>query len=92
MTDPRVGERVEIQGFAIPAAAGPTVHTDDGQSYYLGGARDWGTDMIGKRIVVSGTLRLRPPQVETRPPDQDQEHGLTDETLVIDDAQWRPAE
>jgi hypothetical protein len=92
VTDDRVGQSIEVQGHAYPAAAGPIVHADDGTSYYLGGARDWDMDMIGKRVVVTGTLRLRPAQVETLPPDEEQSHGLTDETLVIDDAQWRPAD
>jgi hypothetical protein len=92
MTDDRLGQPIEVQGHAYPAAAGPLVQADDGTSYYLGGVGDWATDMIGKRVVVSGTLRLRPAQVETLPPDEEQSHGLPDETLVIDDAQWRPAE
>jgi hypothetical protein len=90
--DLNFGERVEVRGHAYPAAAGPLVQADDGRSYYLLGASDWSTDMIGKRVVVSGTLRLRPAQVKTLPPDQEQSHGLPDDTLVIDDAQWRPAE
>ena len=86
------GERIEVSGHAYPAAAGPLVEGDDGRSYYLGGTSDWSTDVIGKRVVVTGTLRLRPPQVETLPPDQEQSHGLPDETLVIDEAQWRLAD
>lgn len=90
--DPRIGQQIELQGTAYPAAAGPLVQGDDGKSYYLGGVPDWDTDMIGKRVSVSGRLRSRPAQVETLPPDQEQSHGLTDATLVIDDAQWSSAD
>ena len=90
--DLKFDERVEVSGHAYPAAAGPLVQADDGRSYYLRGARDWSTDMIGKRVVVTGTLRLRPAQVKTLPPDQEQSHGLPDDTLVLDEAQWRPAD
>lgn len=89
--DLKFDEHIEVVGHAYPAAAGPLVQADDGRSYYLRGVGDWRTDMIGQRVVVTGTLRLRPAQVETLPPDQEQSHGLPDETLVIDDAQWRPA-
>jgi hypothetical protein len=89
--DPRLGEPIEVRGLAYPAAAGPLVQADDGKSYYLGGVQDWSTDMIAKPVIVTGTLRLRPAQVETLPPDQEQSHGLPDDTLVIEDAQWRPA-
>lgn len=90
--DSRLGQRVEVAGLAYPAAAGPLVEAEDGGSYYLDGVGDWSDDMIGKRVVVTGTLRLRPAQVETLPPEEEQSHGLPDETLVIDDAQWRPAD
>jgi hypothetical protein len=90
--DPRIGQHIEVQGNAYPAAAGPTVDGDDGTSYYLLGVPDWSPEMFGKRVVVTGTLRLRPPQVETLPPDQEQSHGLPDATLVIDDAQWTPGD
>ena len=94
MTDDRLkfDEHIEVSGHAYPAAAGPLVEADDGRSYYLGGVGEWDTDMIGKRVVASGTLRLRSPQVQTLPPDQEQSHGLTDETLVLEDAQWTAAE
>ena len=83
---------IEVRGHAYPAAAGPLVQGEDGRSFYLGGVGDWSTDMIGQPVVVTGTLRLRRAQVETLPPDQEQSHGLPDDTLVIDDAQWRPAD
>lgn len=90
--DLKLDEPVEVSGRAYPAMAGPIVHADDGREYYLLGVDEWSTDMIGQRVVVTGTLRLRAAQVETRPPEQEQSHGLTDETLVIDDAQWRPGD
>lgn len=88
----RFDEPVEVHGHAYPAAAGPIVRGDDGRSYYLRGVEEWRRNMIGQRVVVTGTLRLRPAQVQTLPPDQEQSHGLPDETLVIEDAQWRPAD
>jgi hypothetical protein len=86
-----VSERVEVRGRAYPAAAGPLVVGDDGRSYYLGGVADWSDDMIGQPVVVTGTPRVRAPQTEVRPRDEEQSHGLTDETTVLDDADWRPA-
>jgi hypothetical protein len=90
--DLKFNEPVEVRGRVYPAMAGPIVHADDGRQYYLGGVDEWSRDMIGQPVVVTGTLRRRAAQVETLPPDQEQSHGLTDETLVIDDAQWRPAD
>lgn len=88
----RLGESIQVEGHALPAAAGALVDGDDGRSYYLGGVGSWSTDMIGQRVVVSGVLRLRPAPVQRRPPHQEQSHGLTDDTLVIDDPQWELAE
>jgi hypothetical protein len=90
--DPRIGQQIEVQGLAYPAAAGPLVEADDGTSYYLGGTPEWAPEMFGKRVSVTGRLRLRPATVETLPPDQEQSHGLPDDTFVIDDAQWTPAD
>jgi len=88
---PNAGESIEVEGFALPAAAGALVDTGDGRSYYLGGV-SWDTEMIGKRVQVSGVLRLRPAQVQTLPPDEEQSHGLTDDTWVIEDPEWRVVE
>jgi hypothetical protein len=90
--DLKFDEPIEVVGSASLAAAGPMVNADDGRRYYLLGVEEWRRDMRGKRIVVTGTLRLRPAQVQTLSPDQPQSHGLPGETLVIDDAQWRPAD
>jgi hypothetical protein len=87
VSDDRIDQYIEVEGQAYPSAAGATVHTGD-QSYYLGGAVSWDTEMIGKRVRVRGLLRLRRAQVQTRPPEEEQEHGLTDDTFVIEDPKW----
>lgn len=87
MSDDRIDQYIEVEGQAYPAAAGATVHTGD-RSYYLGGGVSWDMEMIGKRVRVRGVLRLRPAQVQTRSRDEDQEHGLTDDTLVIEEPRW----
>jgi hypothetical protein len=87
VSDDRIDQHIEVEGQAYPSAAGATVHTGE-QSYYLGGGVSWDTGMIGKRVRVSGLLRLRRAQVETRPPDEEQEHGLTDDTFVIEEPKW----
>jgi hypothetical protein len=90
--DDQLGQSVEIEGYALSAAAGAMVRADDGASYYLDGVGSWPTDTTMKRVIVSGVLRLRPAQVEPRPPGEEHEHGLPDDTLVIDDPRWKLAD
>ncbi len=87
MSEDRIGQPIEVEGRAYPSAAGATVHTGE-QSYYLGGGVSWDMEMVGKRVRVSGVLRRRRAQVQTRPPDEEQEHGLTDDTYVIEEPEW----
>jgi hypothetical protein len=63
----------------------------EGTSYYLGGV-DWGTDIVGKRVVVTGVLRVRPGYVKPATPDEEQSHGLSDGTFLIESPQWRLAD
>jgi hypothetical protein len=82
------GEQVVIEGTAMNGRAGAVVEADDGRMYYVGGLDAWDRELMMRRVSVTGTLRLRPPTVETRPPDEEQETGLPGETLVLDDATW----
>ncbi|MFL5864065.1 MAG: hypothetical protein ACJ780_25390 [Solirubrobacteraceae bacterium] len=84
--DDRIGQRVEIEGDAYPSPAGATVATRDGW-YYLGGV-SWSHDVIGKRVRATGVLRLQAAQVQDGPDVLEHEHGLADDTLVIENAEW----
>jgi hypothetical protein len=92
MSGYQVGETVVVEGRASPTAAGASVTTDDRETFYVGGLDAWDPDLELKRVRVTGVLRLRPASVAERPPEEDQEHGLTDDTLVIDNASWSLAE
>jgi hypothetical protein len=45
----------------------------------------WSHDVIGRRVRVSGVLRLEPAQVQDGPEVEEHEHGLGDDTLFIED-------
>jgi hypothetical protein len=84
--DDRIGQRIEIEGQAYPSPAGATVDTGGGW-YYLDGV-SWSHDVIGKRVRASGVLRLQAAQVQDGPDVKEHEHGLADDTLLIEDPEW----
>jgi hypothetical protein len=84
----QVGETVVVEGCASPTAGGASVTTDDRETFYVGGLDAWDPELELKRVRVTGVLRLRPATVVWRPPEEDQEHGLTDDTFVVDNASW----
>jgi hypothetical protein len=88
MSGYQIGETVVVEGRASPTAAGASVTTDDRETFYVGGLDAWDPELELKRVRVTGVLRLRPAMVAERPPEEDQEHGLTDDTFVIDNASW----
>ena len=62
--------------------------TDDRETFYVAGLDEWDPELELKRVRVTGVLRLRRATVTERPPEEDQVHGLTDDTFVIEDASW----
>lgn len=88
MSRDRVGSRIVVEGRADPAAAGAAVTTDDGDIYYLDGVRRWDPDVELRRVTVTGVLRVRTASVPDLPPEEEQIHGLVDDTFVIEDASW----
>lgn len=88
MSRDRVGSTVVVEGRADPAAAGAAVTTDNGDTYYLGGVRRWDREVELRRVTVTGVLRVRTATVPDLPPDEEQIHGLVDDTFVIEDASW----
>jgi hypothetical protein len=88
MSGYQIGETVVVEGRASPTAAGASVTTDDRETFYVGGLDAWDPELELKRVRVTGVLRLRRATVAERPPEEDQEHGLMDDTFVIDNASW----
>jgi hypothetical protein len=88
-----LGEAVRFQGTAWNAAAGATVEVAGSKRpIYIGGLDSWSTELEGKAVQVSGTLRLRERQVPPAEEGDLPDHGLDTETFVLDGAEWAPAE
>jgi hypothetical protein len=87
-----VGESVRFQGTAWNAAAGATVEVAGSRRpIYIDGLDSWSTELEGKSVEVSGTLRLREAQVGPADEGDFPDHGIDTATLVLDGAEWTPA-
>jgi hypothetical protein len=83
-----VGETVSFEATAHDGAGGALVMAGSGLPIYIGGLARWPPELEGKRVSLTGRLRLREPQVPPTPPGGLPAHGIDEETFVLDDARW----
>ena len=61
----------------------------DGEPIYIQGLRAWDTELEGRQVEVTGTLRLRGSTAGPGPGGMPM-HGFDDETFALDGAEWAP--
>jgi hypothetical protein len=84
-----VGKRVTVRGLAETGAGGALVEVD-GEPIYLQGLRRWDAELEGRQVEVTGTLTVRAPTGGPGPGGLPL-HGIDEETLALDGAEWSPA-
>ncbi len=84
---------VELRGTAIDAKAGAVIKTDDGSVVYIKGLPSWPDDVIGKKVVATGTLHeekfIPDPRVDADGAVSAGAHGTQ---AVLGNPKWRFAE
>jgi hypothetical protein len=86
-SDERAGTTVTLTGIAGNGAYGAFVYVDE-RPYYIAGLHGFDDDTYGKRITVTGVLRVQRAHVEEDEPPGEHTHGLTGDALVIEDPTW----
>ena len=87
---PDEGKALEIHGVAENAMLGAVVVTDAGACYYVEGLAEWDDAVLGKRVVVNGTMarkKLAPDPVTAA--DGSVSHGMKGSSSVLTGATWR---
>ena len=83
----REGSPVTLTGTAGNGAYGAFVYVDE-CPYYIAGLHGFDDDTYGKRITVTGVLRVQKAHVEEDEAPGEHSHGLTGDALVIENATW----
>ncbi len=68
-----IDQRVRLNGTAENALAGAVVITASGMPVYIRGQEEWNSRVLGKPVVVEGTLR----KGDVAPPAERVEGGMT---------------
>jgi hypothetical protein len=65
------------------------VSTDDGEPYYLAGTEHWPEALEGKKVSVTGALRIRRGSASRATTAEGHTDSLDDDTFVLDRPSWR---
>jgi hypothetical protein len=90
-----VGKKVELEGYAFDAKGGPVILIDNQVPVYIPDMDSWPSELLGKVIKVSGTLRYkRYLHVATVDPSGAISQGIDPEgdvkDYVIESPKWSP--
>ena len=84
------GSVVALTGVALDAHLGAVLVLDDDSPVYIEGLARWPSDIYGKRMEVTGTLRSKKLAPDPIPnPEGVQSHGVMGIQTVMERATWR---
>jgi hypothetical protein len=83
MTDALQEQETTISGKAYNAKAGAVLMIDNDTPVYIEGMREWGDDMIGKKVELTGVISRAQIYPEAKSEDGIISQGMSEAPMVL---------